>query len=266
MLKPSPDAPLRMTIVRGTLKRKEKGSKFSTEAGEPHMALSARLRLPRNVLAADGARRPDRHARLQHVRRRVPGRAVLQPERRRMGAGRRRHHLGIATAGLATAATSIRRRMVDHADADTVHRVRRQRVQVADRVGERLQYVRLLHDQRRPVGDRLERRDRLLVHHVLEIALSAVGRPDRDQLVADREPPVDVGRPALHDLRHVNAVVARDVLVADAARNREAEPLAALQQLDLLQLRGLGRWPLAPDVLWKSVCVCVIKCMFFFFW
>lgn len=61
-----------------------------------------------------------------------------------------------------------------------------------------------------------------------------IGRcPNGDQFVANREPPVDTGGSALHDFRHVDSVVAGNVLVANAAGDRETKTFGPLDQVDL---------------------------------
>ena len=65
----------------------------------------------------------------------------------------------------------------------------------------------------------------LLVRAVVEDVLSPGEVLDGDEPVADVDAAVDRGRAALHDLGHVDAVVARNVLVPDATRDCEAEAL-----------------------------------------
>ena len=60
---------------------------------------------------------------------------------------------------------------------------------------------------------------------VVEHVLAAREVLDGDEPVADVDAAVDRGSAALHDLGHVDAVVARNVLVPDAARDGEAEAL-----------------------------------------
>jgi hypothetical protein len=56
-----------------------------------------------------------------------------------------------------------------------------------------------------------------------------------DQLVSDEQSTVDLCCATVHDLRHVDAIVARDMLVAYATSNTEPKALRALQKLDLKQ-------------------------------
>ncbi len=67
---------------------------------------------------------------------------------------------------------------------------------------------------------------------------------DGDELVADEDAAVSVGRAALHDLGDVDAIVAGNVLVADPAGDAEPEPPRALDQvhLDDLEVRP-ARYP-----------------------
>ena len=55
---------------------------------------------------------------------------------------------------------------------------------------------------------------------------------DGDKAISDRDSSVSCCRTSLHDLRDVDAVVAGNVLVVDAAGNGEPETLGALDQFD----------------------------------
>lgn len=122
------------------------------------------------------------------------------------------------------------------------------------------QVLGLAHDECHLVGDGLQRGHRQFVRYILQILLALktnkieirfmrstrgsethpVGA-DSNQLVPDGEAAVHLSRSAVHQLGHVDAVVAGDVLVANAAGYGEAQALAALDQVDLNDLRPAGR-------------------------
>lgn len=77
------------------------------------------------------------------------------------------------------------------------------------------------------------------------------GVPDGNQLVADEQPTVDLGGAAVHHLGDVDAVVARDVLIANAAGDAETEALVTLHQLDVHQPH-VRRLASPPDTLEKE--------------
>ena len=64
--------------------------------------------------------------------------------------------------------------------------------------------------------------------------------PDQNKFITDGEPPVNLGRPAVHDLCDVTAIVAGDVLIARAARDAESESFVAFAQLDFDDARRAG--------------------------
>lgn len=91
--------------------------------------------------------------------------------------------------------------------------------------------LRLLHRQHDLPDDRLQRRDGVLVRHVLQVLVEHFGF-HVEQLIANTEPSVDRRGTAVHDLRHIDSVIAGNVLVADAAGYREAQSAVALHEID----------------------------------
>lgn len=61
--------------------------------------------------------------------------------------------------------------------------------------------------------------------------------PDGHQFVTDNEATVHLSCSTVHNFGHVDAIVARYMLIADTAGDAEAEALVTLDQLDLNQLR-----------------------------
>ena len=78
----------------------------------------------------------------------------------------------------------------------------------------------------------------LLVRAIVQDVLPAREVLDRYEPVPHVYPTVDRGGAPVHDLGDVDAVVSGDVLVADAARDGEAEALVALRQLHLQEILG----------------------------
>ena len=71
---------------------------------------------------------------------------------------------------------------------------------------------------------------------------------DCDQLVSDHQPTVSLRRTPIHNLSHIDAIVARYMLVAYSASNTEPKALSALQQLDLQQ-PDIARTAASSDIL-----------------
>jgi len=72
--------------------------------------------------------------------------------------------------------------------------------------------------------------------------------PDSNELVSDEQPSVNLSCTSLHNLGDVNAIVARYVLIADAAGYAESQTLRPLVQLDLHE-RQIAGHPSPPNVL-----------------